>query len=123
MSDSTIDVSGVAPGADSDTDVMFTTVDGQIGRNYFPNNGIRRANVVIVHNEACTLTWYRSVDGGTNWIQLGTQALTGSATESNEVDIKVEGERDWKLEVTNGGSAQTTWSALLTLVTTRQNAA
>lgn len=123
MSDATINVSGTTPGTDSNVDVMFTTDDGQIGGNYFAHNGIRRASIAINHSHSGTLKWYRSVDRGANWTQVGSQALTATANEISTVDILVEGEPDWRLDWTNGGTAQSPWSAILTLSPDRGNAA
>ena len=120
--DSVIDVSGTTPGTDSNVDVMWTSVD-QPMRNFFAVAGVRRVSLSIDHSHAGTLKWYRSMDGGTSWTQIGTQALTAVANEVNTVDILVEGERDWRIDWTNGGTAQSPWSALLTLASDRVNAA
>ena len=120
--DSVIDVSGVTPGTDSNVDVMFTTVDQPMA-NFFAMAGIRRVSLAIDHSHDGTLKWYRSTNRGTAWTQIGTQAVTAVSNEENVVDILVEGNADWRIDWTNGGTAQSPWSAILTLVSTRQNAA
>lgn len=112
----TIDVSGTTPGADTNTDTMFTTTD-QPMRSFFAMAGIRRAILKVAHDQNGTLKWYDSPDGGTTWNQVGSHTATAVSNESTVVDILVDGHRDWKIEWTNGGSAQgaTLWDARLTL--------
>ena len=118
----TMDVSGTTPGADSNTDTMWSTTatvngDRQYPKRFFSMQGFARARLSIDHSHNGTLKWYHSTDGGAKWTQVGSQAATAVANEATVVDILIEGEPDFKVEWTNGGTAQSPWSAYLTLST------
>lgn len=120
----TFDVSGTTPGADSNTDTMWdttTTVNGHrvYPKHFFAMQGIHRAELTIVHDQDGTVKWYASNDGGTSWNQVGTQAVTAVSNEASIVDPIVEGYPDFKIEWTNGGTAQSPWYAKLNLLTER----
>lgn len=120
----TMDVSGTAPGADTNRDVMWdstATVNGHRAypKGYFSMFGINRANLSITHDQNGTVDWFHSTDGGTTWEQIGTQAVTAVANEITNVDMLVEGLDDFKVEWVNGGTAQDPWIAKLNLMTER----
>lgn len=101
---------GSAPGADSNTYTIFTTVDGSIPRGWAVNADVHSFHWDIKHSQSGTLKGYRSEDGGSNWVQFfDSGALAAPTYTSNGVEL-VEGFRDFKFEWVNGGSAQATWS-------------
>lgn len=106
-----IKYTGATPGADANVYSLFNTVTA------FPDAaravalaGVVRFVLNLKNNQAGTLKWYKSADRGVNWNQLGQESIAaGGATNSLNRDYEVSPEQDWKIEWTNGGSAQTTW--------------
>lgn len=117
---------GTTPGADSNTYTLLNTttmVSGQPGatKNLAMYCGYKRYSLDLAHSHACTVKIYKSEDGGTNWIQVyGDQALAAPASgETSIIDALVETFGDLKVDVVNGGSAQTTWVVSQALVDER----
>lgn len=101
--------SGTAPGANSNTYTLFTTVDGSIPRGWANNADVHSFHYDIKHDNNGTVKAYHSLDGGTNWVQFyDSGTLTAPTYTSNSV-VLVEGFRDFKFEWVNAGSAQGTW--------------
>jgi hypothetical protein len=102
--------SGSAPGADSNTYVMFSTVVAAPMAGWHQLAGIKYARIDIKHNQSFTLNAYKSPDRGVTWHQVSTEAITvtSNAVTSRGFDIQLY--RDFKIEVVNGGSAQGTWA-------------
>lgn len=91
-----------------------------IPRDFIAMHGIKRFVLDLEHSHACTLNWYRSADRGTNWIQLGTEILAAPAASSTTIrDFLVEGYPDWKLELVNGGTAQSPFDVNMVLTDER----
>ncbi len=107
-------VAGGTPGADSNTYVLFSSVSAW-GAKGLPMTGIQRLVFSLKNSHSGTLNAYMSVDGGTNWDQLDTQAVAAPAAGaiSGPYDYLVDPYLDFKLEWVNGGSAQTTWRPVL----------
>jgi hypothetical protein len=121
---------GDTPGADTDVYVLFATTDvagtgsgfiNPAGANFFAHHGIKRVMLDMDHAAAVTLKWYKSSDRGVTWSQLGDSGSIAApaAGESTQRDFLVEPYADWKLEATNGGSAQTVWSVDIALTDER----
>lgn len=112
MANTRITYNGTAPGADSNTYSIFSTVTAFNGtRGGFALCGIKRFEVDIKHSQAGTLKAYYSTDGGTTWIQYydsGSIAAPASGSSTRK-DFNVHLYTDWKLDWVNGGSAQATW--------------
>lgn len=110
---------GTAPGANSNVYTIFSTVataaagTGSVAGNYpaglFDLANIHTFHLSLKHSQSLTIKMYRSNDGGTNWIQVYDSGSVAAPTYTTEVFQNVEGFRDFKCEVTNGGSAQATW--------------
>jgi hypothetical protein len=101
---------GAAPGANTNTTTLFSTVVAFPGGSYFPMLGINKFSITLSYSAAGTLKAYQSDDRGTNWYQVSQESIAApAATESLQRDFLVEGMKDWKLDWTNGGSAQSPW--------------
>lgn len=111
------------PGADSNTYNLFdSTLTGIQG--FLPLSATARFLLTLVHDQSITLNWYVSSDKGANWTQIGTEVIAGlAANDVTSRDYLVEGMLDWKLDLVNGGSAQTTWNIDMSLTTQRVIAA
>lgn len=109
-----ITYTGATPGADTNVYVLFdssklgvTTAGKQCLAN-FPK--AQRLILSLLNSATGTLKGYRSENGGTTWTQVFADDAPGAATTTAALrDYLVAGFRDFKLEWTNGGSAQTTW--------------
>lgn len=86
---------------------LFSTVQA------FPmNSGAQMMNVArlltdLVIDTAShlggTFKWYKSMDGGTNWTQIGSQSAAGyvsASPDSNRLDLTIQEYRDFKLDFT-----------------------
>lgn len=109
------------PGADSSVYNMFnSTVTFQGGGlMQTMGGGIGRLEFTVVNSQAGTLKFYRSIDKGTNWDQVGGDiaVAANSATDiSGPYDYLVDPYQDVKLDWVNGGSAQATWRPAVTLI-------
>lgn len=106
------------PGADSNTYNMFNSVM-LFGARGLRLRGIARLNFTVENSHSGTLKAYMSKDSGTTWIQFGTDTAVAAAAAtdvSGPYDYLVDTYWDVKLDWVNGGSAQTTWVPLVTLV-------
>jgi hypothetical protein len=113
---------GSTPGTDSNTYTVFdtTTAANGIPRDFIPSVGFKRFLLNLEHSHACTLNWYWSLDRGTTWIQDGTETLAApAAAETSIRDFLVEGHADWKLELVNGGTAQSPFVVNMSLTDER----
>jgi len=107
---------GSVPGADSNTYNIFSSVVAFTGASMAQNNGLKRLFVTIDNPQSATLKFYRSNDRGTNWVQVGGDfAITASATDVSTFDGLIEGFPDFKLDLVNGGSAQTGMTVTIAL--------
>jgi hypothetical protein len=108
---------GAVPGADANTYPIFSSVTAFPGKNMAQNTGLKRLFVTIDNPQSATLKFYRSSDRGTNWVQVGGDfAITSSATDVSTFDGLFEGFPDFKLDLVNGGSAQTGMTVTIALV-------
>lgn len=119
---------GATPGADSNTYPIFSTVTAFPGVGMVSDLGYKRLFVTIDNPQSATLKLYRCNDGtnggttarGTNWVQVGGDfAITSSATDVTTFDALVEGFPDFKLDLVNGGAAQTGWTVTIALTSER----
>lgn len=93
-------------------------------RDWFAAKGIKRFLVRFTNDQTFTLNAYRSDDRGVTWTKIYTASVTASAANSeNAYDFLVQGQRDWKLELVNGGTAQTSFTCSMALSTERALAA
>jgi hypothetical protein len=104
------------PGADANTyNVVNSTLLG--GANFFSHTGTRRVMVTIKNSHAGTLKEYRSTDKGATWTQISETAVAApAASASNTYKYHVSQFNDWKLDWVNGGSAQTTFTVDISLL-------
>lgn len=104
---------------DSDTFTLVdTTVLSPNLRGVIPMAGWHRFFLSVFANQDGTITEYTSVDGGTNWRQVGTaESHTGSSTAQTTVEYEVDAYRDWRLIWTNGGTNQTTFEVQMSFST------
>lgn len=114
---------GAIPGADSNTYPIFSSVTAFPGAWMSQNTGLKRLFVTIDHPQNATLKFYRSVDRGTAWVQVGGDyAITASATDVSTFDGLIEGFPDFKLDLVNGGVAQTGMTVTIALTGERSAA-
>lgn len=113
---------GLALPLSSSTVSLFdSTVAFQHGGQMKACNFKRLLLDLVCSNDG-TLTWYKSEDHGTNWYQLGTQAVTGASNTSTIVDFLIEEYSDWKLTFTVGGTTETVFVPSMTLTDQRVKA-
>ena len=107
---------GSVPGADANTYNIFSSVVAFTGAGMAQAHGLKRLFVTIDNPQSATLKFYRSNDRGTNWVQVGGDfAITSSATDVSTFDGLIEGFPDFKLDLVNGGSAQTGMTVTIAL--------
>jgi hypothetical protein len=100
---------GIDP-TNSDTFVLFSTVDAGWGANAIQGMGLHYFVMNLEHSNDGTLKLYKSEDRGTNWLQIDEDAITApAASGSTNQEYLVEPYADWKIEWVNGGVTQTTW--------------
>lgn len=120
MSQTRVKYTGSTPGADANTYNLFSTVNTGIPRGWFQLAGIERAFLTLNNAGTCTVKDYYSDDGGTTWIPRSSTAVAVPAAGAvSEIDFVVEGFRDWKVDLVNGGSAQTGLAPQISLSTDR----
>ena len=111
---------GTALPTDSDTFVLFTTVETGKGANFFAMLGVERFSVNIKNSHAGTIKTYKSMDRGTNWLQVSANAVgVPSASDENVAEYLVGSYIDWKVSWVNGGTTQTTFGIDMSLHTDR----
>lgn len=102
---------GSAPGADSNTYTLFdTTTTGGPPRGWGGMADLHTFHLSVKHSQSCTFKGYRSLNGGTTWIQFYDSGVVTAPTYTTEIFQNIEGFRDFKFEVLNAGSAQATWN-------------
>ena len=109
---------GTVPGADANTYNLFSTVVSFPGAQFMATNGLHRIVVVLTNPQSLTLKGYRSSDRGTNWTQVYDSGATAApaAGQSNTFDLLISQFADFKLDILNGGSAQTGWTVSMELM-------
>lgn len=127
-----VKVISATPGANSNTYNMFdstvtfkTPIMSNASTTMTAHN-ISRLEFRLANDQAGTLKFYTSIDGGTNWDQTGgdiTVAASTSTDINGPYDFLIDPYRDVKLDWVNGGSAQTTWRPNVTLVREDRSAA
>jgi hypothetical protein len=106
---------GLTPGADALTYVIFDTTVAFPGARYAAEHKMKRLQVGLSNAAAGTYNWYKTQSRVTStntpivWTQIGTAAVVAGATSENTNDFLIEEYADFKLEWVNGGAAQTTW--------------
>lgn len=85
--------------------------------------GYKRLVVDLKCDQNGTLKWYKSSNRGTNWVQIGQEAITApSSTDTVVRDYLIEEYADFKLDWLNGGSNQGTFSPSIALTDSRNAA-
>src|SRR6187402_2649061 len=107
-----------APGANSDTYVLFSSVTAFNGKKMAPINGYKRFVVGVRHSSAGTINLYKSVDRGVVWVLADTFSAA-STTLEDVYDALVEHFDDFKVEWVNTGSAQSPWVVSMALTPER----
>jgi hypothetical protein len=117
MSTVRITYSGATPGADTNVYELFSTVKDGFGGNFLAIADIDRLFVDIDHPQALVLRLSRSADRGATWTTIYETASIAApaAGASTQYDFHVSQYKDVKLEVVNGGSAQTGWTVDISL--------
>jgi len=111
---------GSTPGADANTYTLFSSVVAFPGARMASGGGMKRLIIWLKNAAAGTAKFYTSADRGTTWSQIDEQAVAAAAaTSSNYIDFDVEPLPDFKVDWTNGGSAQTTWVVNMALTDER----
>ena len=103
---------GAAPGADSNTYLLFSSVAAFPGKRMHSALGFKRFVVGVRHSSAGTINLSKSTDRGTNWVLCDTFSAA-STTLEDLYDALVEHFDDFKVEWVNTGSAQSPWSVSL----------
>lgn len=117
---SRIKYSGTAPGADSNTYVLFSTVASFTMANAAQMGGVHKLVLTLKNSQAGTLNTWRSTDRGVTWVQITTEAITaGTATTSTPREYLLEQFADFKLEWVNSAVAQATWVVDMALTDAR----
>lgn len=94
--------------------------DGANGANMFQLTHTDKVVFSVKNAAAFTLNEYYSIDRGTTWLQISSVSCPIPASGfTTEREFLVETYPDWRLEVVNQGSAQTTWSPTLAFVDQR----
>ncbi len=107
---------GAIPGADSNVYPIFSSVTAFPGKDMAQGTGLKRLFVTIDHPQAATLRFYRSHDRGTTWVQVGGDyAISAAAADVSTFDGLFEGFPDFKLDLVNGGVAQTGMTVTIAL--------
>lgn len=123
---SDVKYTGTTPAADAAVYLLFSTT-GATGAasgvpgvappaNFFALAHARTFTLNLKNSQAGTLKWWHSRDRGATWTQLGQEAIAATAaTDSVQRVYQVDSMMDWKLDWTNGGSAQATWDVTMAL--------
>lgn len=102
---------GTVPGADANTYNLFSTVVSFPGAMWCTINGWHRLILSLKNVQSLTLKGYRSSDRGVNWTQVYDSGAVAApaAGQANTYDLLISEYADFKLDVLNGGVAQTGW--------------
>ena len=78
--------SGSTPGADSNTYTLFSTVaQTGMGARFFAEHGLQTMGLDLTYATAGTLKGYKSVDRGSNWVQVSEHlVLPPNSTRQHE---------------------------------------
>ena len=109
-----IKYTGAAPGANSNTYELFSSVTAFPGARMHSGLGLKRIVCGVRHSSAGTINLYKSADRGANWVLADTFSAA-STTLEDVYDALVEHFDDFKLEWVNSGSAQSPWTVSLAL--------
>lgn len=120
MSSTRVQYNGSVPGADANDYVLFST-DG-LPSGWLQTTGNKRFFLCLNNPQTCTLKDYFSDDGGTTWKLRSTTVVNAMTTTTNDYDYYIEPFKDWRLVLTNGGSAQTGLAPQMSLSTERSAA-
>lgn len=102
-----ITYNGSTPGADSNTYNLFSTVTAFPGASMLAMTGSRRFALDLKYSTGCTLKTYKSDNRGTDWRQIKEHLLLPPiSTGTYRREFAVEAYRDWKIDLVNGGAAQ-----------------
>lgn len=135
-----ITYTGPTPGADALVYTLFSTAPTTATGNaagsaitlgafpapkYLAQLHMKRLQLGLLASAAGTLNWFKSNTRSTSttaavvWTQIGTASLVASATAENDFDFLIEEYDDFKLELVNGGAAQTTFIVNMALTDER----
>lgn len=111
-----ITYTGAAPGADTNTYVLFDSTVGFPAKRTHTMGGMKRLALTHEMSNDGTLNFYGSDDRGTNWRQISTEAITApAATSSIRREFLIETLDDFRIVWVNGGFAQTLWAVWMAL--------
>jgi hypothetical protein len=110
---------GATPGADAGVYILFSTALSECPQGFMPNSETEKVNLSLSASNNGTLKAYKAqVRDNSNvpqWVQMSTEAVTVVVGTEVVRDYLVSGLQDFKLEWTNGGSAQNPWLVDITL--------
>ena len=115
--------SGAAPGADTNTYAIFSTVTAFPFACAAQQAGDKRLRITFDHIYTGTVNLYRSVNRGVTWTQVMTREHYAPAAAGCSVfDVPIEAFADFKVEWVNGGTAQDPWDVDIALCDQRDPA-
>lgn len=104
--------------------VLVDTTKFGLGKNVLANFGLRKFKGVFNHDQAITLTTWKSDDRGATWTQVQTEDIASpGATVATVREWLCEGFPDFRATLTNGGSDQNTFKAALNFTPSRNASA
>ncbi len=107
---------GSTPGANSNDYTLFDSTAAFSCARQAQMMSVNKAALVLNNSAAGTLKLYYSANRGVTWVQCANDAVgAATATATNDFEWNIESLPDFKIVWTNGGSAQTTWSVLMSL--------
>lgn len=120
MSETNVQVKVISatPGANSNTYNLFDSTVS-FGGGVLPSRNLARLEFTLNNDQAGTLKFYKSLNKGTTWRQVGGDIAVpaNSSTDiSGPYDYLIDPFPDVKLDWVNGGSAQTTWEPGVVLI-------
>jgi hypothetical protein len=107
-----LNYTSVAPGADSNSYVLFdSSTSKQVGNGGTYLRNYRRYILVLKNSQAGTVIAEYSDDGGVSWTPYFLQAvIAATAQRGNTIGISIEAFAQVRISWVNGGVAQATWS-------------
>lgn len=115
---------GGTPATDVNTYTFINSVTAGWPGHFAAMTGSHKLVVSLSNSHGGTLKFYVSADRGTTWTQT-TGSITVAAPAAgttNDYEFLIEHLPDFKLEFTNGGTAQSPWVVLMQLESQRASA-
>lgn len=118
-----IKYTGSALPGNAETVTIFDSTSTGIS-NFAAIARLHRLYVTVINDQAGTLVFQSSENGGTAWTTINSTAVSASAANSeNPYDYDIEPYRDVRLRWTNGATPQTSFRVAASLIGERSPAA